>query len=57
MQGSESDVQMKKADDDYTIISWDISDDVEDRKIVRVHSDFYIYMLSKPTSSGSISPC
>lgn len=47
LQGLEADVQMKKADDDYTIIAWDISDDVDDRKIVRVHSDFYIYMLSK----------
>lgn len=37
------------ADGDYTIISWDISDDVEDRKVVRVNGNFYIYMLSKST--------
>ena len=62
LQGPEADVKMEKADDDYTVISWDISDDVDDRKIVRVHSDFYIYMLNRneaynfwvpPTGSGS----
>ncbi|KFA69908.1 hypothetical protein S40285_07457 [Stachybotrys chlorohalonatus IBT 40285] len=50
------------ADGDYTIISWDISDDVEDRKVVRVNGNFYIYMLNRneaynfwvpPTGSGS----
>lgn len=51
LQGEEG-VKIKKADD-YTIIAWDISDDVDDRKVVRVHGDFYIYMLSMHLSSIS----
>lgn len=55
-KGSDSDkvlegdnVKIQQSSDGYTIVSWDISDDVEDRKIVRVHGDFYIYLLSKFT--------
>jgi hypothetical protein len=49
------DVQTQRHDDGYTIIAWDISDDVEDRKVVRVQSDFYIYLLSEPTDPDSAS--
>jgi hypothetical protein len=40
-------VKISHADDDYTIISWDISDDVDDRKVVRVNGNFYIYLLNR----------
>ncbi|KAG9254840.1 beta-galactosidase [Emericellopsis atlantica] len=63
LEGDEGEnVSVQSAKDDYTIISWDISDDPEDRKVVRVHSDFYIYMLNRneaynfwvpPTGAGS----
>lgn len=53
LQG-QKDVKVKKADN-YTIISWDISDDAEDRKVVRVHGDFYIYLLSRRPPSYSCS--
>ncbi|KAH7363213.1 beta-galactosidase [Plectosphaerella cucumerina] len=68
-KGSDSDkvlegekVEIKQSSDGYTIISWDISADVEDRKIVKIHDDFYIYLLNRneaynfwvpPTGSGS----
>lgn len=39
-------VNVDRSDDGYTIISWEISDSVEDRKIVKL-GDFHIYLLSK----------
>jgi hypothetical protein len=44
VEGDEVNVDRHK--DGYTVISWDISDDVKDRKIVRL-GNFHIYLLSK----------
>lgn len=41
------DVEINQAQDGYTIISWDISSDPDDRKVVRVNGNFYIYLLSE----------
>lgn len=55
-------VELHEHDDGYTVVSWDISEDTEDRKVVKVHDDFYIYLLNRneaynfwvpPTGKGS----
>ncbi|KAH7305960.1 beta-galactosidase [Stachybotrys elegans] len=40
-------VNIQQAVSGYTIISWDMSDNVEDRKVVRVNGNFYIYLLNR----------
>ncbi|KAF4124805.1 beta-galactosidase [Geosmithia morbida] len=40
-------VSVERSDDDYIIISLDISDDVTDRKVVKMRDGLYIYILNR----------
>lgn len=45
------DAKVERAKDGYIIISTDISDDTSDRNVVRIRDNFYIYILSRSSSS------
>lgn len=39
-------VEIQQAKEGYTIVSWDVLDDVQDRKVVKINDSLYIYLLS-----------
>lgn len=48
-------VEISESEKGYTIVSWDISEDSQDRKVLEIHNNFYVYLLSMSSLSCNLN--